>query len=82
MNSGTGLPISALRSRRLSLASAPRYRANLWQYQIEWSELRRLIANPALDLSVVAAHVGWVILLLIVIAPNVRKKREETFVED
>jgi len=37
-----------------SLQSAPRYRANLWQYAIEWCQLRRLITNPALDLSIAA----------------------------
>jgi dienelactone hydrolase len=39
-----------------SFASAPRYRANVWQFQIEWCQLRRLIANPALDLSAAAAQ--------------------------
>ena len=56
-----------------SLASAPRYRANQWQYALEWCQLRRLLANPAIDLSSVAdryptgaalhfdaSRIGWV----------------------
>ncbi len=39
-----------------SFASAARYRANVWQFQIEWCQLRRLIANPALDLSAAASQ--------------------------
>ncbi len=37
-----------------TLQSAPRYRANLWQYAIEWCQLRRFVANPDLDLSIAA----------------------------
>lgn len=56
-----------------TLQSAARYRANLWQYTLEWCQLRRLIANPALDLSFLAglypegttlafnaARIGWI----------------------
>lgn len=56
-----------------TLQSAPRYRANLWQYALEWCQLRRLLANPTLDLSAAAdqfpegtalrfdaTRIGWV----------------------
>jgi len=56
-----------------TLKSAARYRSNLWQYALEWCQLRRLVANPALDLSSAAdqyaagtalgfdgTRVGWV----------------------
>lgn len=39
-----------------SFKSAPRYRANMWQFEIEWCQLRRLLAAPDLDLSAAAGQ--------------------------